>query len=71
MHYYFKYKQVATSKPKLPLKWKNSLIHCFIVRPKADHQVSEIRFWDFRWFGRHIVENILPIDFPKILPTEQ
>ena len=32
----------------------------YVLRPKADHQGSEIPFTDFRWIGLYIVEKVSP-----------
>ena len=58
MQSYNKYKRYYDKKAKAsPLKEKD---YCVILQPKADHQVSEIPFRDFRWIGPYIVEKVLP-----------
>ena len=58
MQSYIKYKKYYDKKAKAsPLKEKD---YCFILQPKADHQVSKIPFRDFRWIGPYIVEKVLP-----------
>ena len=58
MQSYIKYKRYYDKKAKAsPLKEKG---YCFILQPKADHQVSKIPFHDFRWIGPYLVEKALP-----------
>ena len=58
MQSYIKYKKYYDKKAKAsPLKEKD---YCFILQPKADHQVSKIPFRDFRWIGPYLVEKVLP-----------
>ena len=50
---YNKYKRYYDKKARAsPLKRKD---YCFILHPKADHQVSKIPFRDFRWIEAYLV----------------
>ena len=59
IHLYIKYKKYSDKKKAKtsPLKQKD---YCFILQPKADYQWSKTSHRDFRWFGPHLVEKVLP-----------
>ena len=58
MQSYIKYKEYHDRKAKpAPL---NENDYCFVLQPKADHQVSKIAFRDYRWVGPFIVQKVLP-----------
>ena len=58
MQAYIKYKAYYDEKANLS-KFKPT-DYVYILQPKADHQVSEIPFTDFRWIGPYTIEKVLP-----------
>ena len=58
MQPYLKYKEYYDRKAKAALLRQND--YCFILQPIAGHQGSKIPFWEYRWTGPYIVENVLP-----------
>ena len=58
MQSYIRHKKDYDKKAKAsPLQEKD---YCYILQPKADHQVSKIPFPDFAWDGLYIIEKVLP-----------